>query len=338
MSKNRKKKANLKSSILILLLMAILLTASTYAWFTANKTVRVSTLNVNVQAQNGLQISADGEKWKSVLDLADITPDTIVNTYPTSANQIPTVLESVSTAGLIDTAGAKGMMNMYYGKIEADDALGKLTATKEPAETNGTEGKYIAFDMFLRVYKETAITLTENSGVTYVGDNDKGLQNASRVAFCFQGTKPVGTPASELQGLYGATDFGEEGSTTYIWEPNSDAHTAAGAANADQTYGIETSAGTGQAPVPYYGIKDAITEGIPLDQTNSGSPNESFFVAVDPTWKTNATMTDTTVFTLKAGITKVRVYMWIEGQDVDCENDASGSDIKFDMEFTAQDA
>ena len=81
MSKNRKRKANLKSSILILLLMAILLTASTYAWFTANKTVRVSTLNVNVQAQNGLQISADGEKWKSVLDLADITPDTIVNTY-----------------------------------------------------------------------------------------------------------------------------------------------------------------------------------------------------------------------------------------------------------------
>ena len=29
------------------------------------------------------------------------------------------------------------------------------------------------------------------------------------------------------------------------------------------------------------------------------------------------------VFSLKAGITKVRMYMWIEGQDVDCIANAS---------------
>ena len=38
MSKKRenKRKVDLKSAILLLLLLAILLTASTYAWFTAN--------------------------------------------------------------------------------------------------------------------------------------------------------------------------------------------------------------------------------------------------------------------------------------------------------------
>jgi hypothetical protein len=32
---------------------------------------------------------------------------------------------------------------------------------------------------------------------------------------------------------------------------------------------------------------------------------------------------------LEAGVTKVRIYLWVEGQDVDCENAASGDDITF---------
>ena len=31
----------------------------------------------------------------------------------------------------------------------------------------------------------------------------------------------------------------------------------------------------------------------------------------------------------KTGITKVRIYMWIEGQDVDCENNVTGTDITY---------
>lgn len=42
------------------------------------------------------------------------------------------------------------------------------------------------------------------------------------------------------------------------------------------------------------------------------------------------------VFSLEAGITKVRMYMWIEGQDVDCEDDASGSNIAFDLQLTVK--
>ena len=40
------------------------------------------------------------------------------------------------------------------------------------------------------------------------------------------------------------------------------------------------------------------------------------------------------IFALSAGVTKVRVYMWIEGQDVDCENNASGTDISYNLQFT----
>ena len=45
MKKESKRKTSIKSSILILLLIAILLISSTYAWFTANKTVTISDIN-----------------------------------------------------------------------------------------------------------------------------------------------------------------------------------------------------------------------------------------------------------------------------------------------------
>ena len=36
-------------------------------------------------------------------------------------------------------------------------------------------------------------------------------------------------------------------------------------------------------------------------------------------------------------ITKVRIYFWVEGQDVDCENNASGGDISLKLQFSLND-
>ena len=107
MSKKSKEKKNLKSSLLILLLLAILLIASTYAWFTANRTVTISSLEVNVQAQNGLQISTDAEDWKAVITSEDI----LTGAYVGNTNKIPVSMAPVSTDGTV----ADGNMNMFYG-------------------------------------------------------------------------------------------------------------------------------------------------------------------------------------------------------------------------------
>ena len=42
------------------------------------------------------------------------------------------------------------------------------------------------------------------------------------------------------------------------------------------------------------------------------------------------------VIRLSAGVTKIRVYMWVEGQDVDCENNASGTDISYNVQLSTQ--
>ena len=39
-------------------------------------------------------------------------------------------------------------------------------------------------------------------------------------------------------------------------------------------------------------------------------------------------------FHIDEGVTKVRIYMWVEGQDVDCEDKASGGSLSYNLSFS----
>lgn len=123
--------------------------------------------------------------------------------------------------------------------------------------------------------------------------------------------------------------------TADIWEPNYDTHTAKGVAAARDTYGVTTTTTNG-AKIPYFGIKDIIpVNTVPMKQSTTTNPNETYFDSVTTKWHTAAANSTNFEFgKLTAGVTKIRVYMWVEGQDVDCENSASGATINFDLQFT----
>ena len=70
--------------------------------------------------------------------------------------------------------------------------------------------------------------------------------------------------------------------------------------------------------------------------TLTTSPSADHFAKVTTAWSTPQTMTAQDYGNLKAGITKIRVYMWVEGQDVDCENGASGTDIAYTIQFSTK--
>lgn len=333
---NNKEKKNKRSRRILLLLMLMLTTSgllavSSYAWFTANKNVTVSTLNVNVQAQNGIQISTNGTTWKSVISNADITGAHA--TYNSSVNQIPTTMEPVSTGG---NANAQGQLEMFLGVVTADAAGDfKLTATKQTdQEENGptATGKYIAFDLFFKVDADTPIYLTTESKVTTPDVTDNGIQNAARVAFGILGNTTAGSDLSTIQGLNAGT-----GSRYYIWEPNNNLHSAASITHAKDTYGLTISDNHATA-IPYSGIIKDITSdnNVKVGEANATS-HSTLFKDVTPDYSTKAGADFSAyvqMFTLTKGVTKVRVYMWIEGQDVDCQNGASGSNADFDLKFS----
>lgn len=323
MNKKSKRKNDLRSSIVLLLILLLLLISSTYAWFTANQTVKISSLDVNIAAENGLQISTDATTWKAI-----ISNDDIINAYEGNPNIIPTKIVPVSTVGEIDSS--TGYMKMFLGTVGADDAgVYKLTADQS-AENSGN---FIAFDIYLKVDENTDLKLTTNSGVVKKGESDSGIKQASRIAFCVQGNSPSGTAPDTVKALKNAVSFGDASSTVYIWEPNADLHTDAAVGHARDTYGITTDATNDAAVLTYNAIKADIETGVELDSSDA-----NYFNSMTPTYQTKSTAegvmeAEQQIFSLKAGVTKVRVYMWIEGQDVDCENTASGTDISYNIEM-----
>lgn len=326
--RENQRKRKIFLAILMILFTGIVLTASTYAWFTANQTVTVEQIDVNVAASNGLQISVDGQNWKPYISKADIIG--AQTTYAGAINQVPTTMVPTSTVGATDAT--TGFMNMYKGEIVAGGAevnnANILTATQSVETNSTTTGDFIAFDLFFQLTEAKQIYLTDNASVKAKG-NSKGIENAARVAFVLEGNTANGSALATIQGL-------KTPETPIIWEPNYDTHTAAAVNNASSVY--QQTISTTSAQLPYYGVKAPISaaSNVVLNSTDA-----TYFQQVSPQISTTSAGISTdayaTAFQLQAGITKVRIYMWIEGQDVDCENDASGSDLSYNLQFSILD-
>lgn len=340
MKKTSKVKNELRHSILLLLLLAILLISSTYAWFTSNQVVSVTALDVNVEAKNGLQISLDAVNWKTIIQSSDIANVTLDATYPTNVNQVPKILEPVSTDGILDASG-NGFLKMFYGIIKTTDTSNGeyVLASQKRVETKrGTSNSFIAFDLFLKVNLETQLYISKDSKVVFKDAQSKGMENATRVALVVEGNALETELLTDIQGLK-TTDS----SNVYIWEPNYDVHTAPAIANARNTYGITTSQ-VGADRISYDGISTTIYSDRKVLLGNANATMFPDLFNPIPTEKIYETPLDFAnqlknkqIFKIQPGITKVRVYMWIEGQDVDCENYASGSNISYELKLTSLD-
>ena len=171
---NHKKSRRLLLLLLLLCFTGVILTTSTYAWFTSNETVAVNTITVNIAAQNGIQVSTDGTNWKSIIQTTDITSAS--NTYAAAVNQLPQSLEPVSSAL---TVTDDGKMDMFYGQVAANDAGDWYLSANKSVEANGTTGKFIAFDLFIKSDTTSNFYMTPNSKVTTADEDDKGIKNAS---------------------------------------------------------------------------------------------------------------------------------------------------------------
>lgn len=325
-----KKKADKRRKLALfpLFFSFILFITTSYAWFSSNRVVSVDSLDVHVQADGGLEVSTDAINWKQVVTVQDIM-DAHQN-YRNSVNQIPYQLNPVSSGGTING----GYLELFKGQATNTNSTDFILVAERSQETESfgeeSEGDFIAFDLFFRTTNNKELYLSSNSQVTYLGETSKGIENAARVAFLNEGNS--GDSAGAAQGLNGANK-------AYIWEPNYDTHTPYGVENAQKIYGITTSQ-TGGSLLPYDGvIREILTSSHVLLQNANSATYPDLFRRVNVDISTpKSGSTNQKMFDLEPSITKVRIYMWLEGQDVDCEDNASYGDISFRLEFTTNPA
>lgn len=360
--RKKRSKKRLLLLLLLLLMTGIMLSTSTYAWFTSNRTVTVDDIDVEVSVGGGLQLSVDGTSWKSIITGDDIS--SAINTYSAATNQMPSIMTPVSTAA---KSLNNGYLSMWKGDIETSETttnLGEyiLTTTdvstvtdssvEEPGANTGKNGHFVMFDLFVRLDEKgdanVPIYLTKSSDVIVTdGAADLGTQNSARVAFINQGSVANGSSLTDIQGLV-TTDV----SKVQIWEPNFDAHTDTGIANAYTYYnssenGDAYNKAVAKSQLTYYGVTSKIETANDIILSNANETNgkvggSAAFGAVTPGLKTSKGWATETAY-LKLldltpqTITKLRVYFWVEGQDVDNENNASGGSITLKLSFSLND-
>ena len=360
--KEKRSKKKLLLLLLLLILTGVLLSTSTYAWFTSNRTVTVEDINVNVAASSGIQISADGIEWKSIITNADLR--NAHTTYPAATNQLPATLRPVSTAAKTLN---NGYLSMWLGTVSTSETStnkGKyilstqdVSVVKDNSDSTavsgsnaGAFGNFVMFDLFIRLDDSTSaadvaqsLYLTTGSNVVnQTGSTDLGTQNSARVAFINEGTASTGASGSDIQALVTTS-----ASNVIVWEPNYDAHTPTGLSNAYSYYN-DTNSGeqyteatkSPAVQVPYFGTIGAvaIADDVLLSKANE-TDNSTKFASITPSLATTADWTsghsyEELITMLPNNVVKLRIYFWIEGQDIDCENHASGGNITLKLQFS----
>lgn len=338
------RKGNLLTAFFMVLICFITLITASYAWFTQNTGVVLDNITINVKAKGGIQISSEAATWKTSLSNEDIRTG-----YPNHLNRIPETLIAVSSGGNVDTTERyRGLLQLYAGDVVGGGLTGynlistrtsgyqygtcsnSTTATYETCTgtwvNDTTSGDFISFDIFIQATTETPLYLTRESNVI-AADADAGLKNASRIAFIVEGNLATGAAALDAQRL-------RNGTTSIIWEPNNNAHTASAITNGTSNYGytlanLNTSTVIGN----YQGVisEFSITDNVPINGNNP-----TYFKTITPDISTGTTHNTIEITNLQAGVTKIRVYAWIEGQDIDCENDASGSSVTYTIGFSSK--
>ena len=327
-NKKKQKKQRLFYLLLLLLITTISLSTSTYAWFTTNRMVEVDLLDVSVRAQGGIEISVDGTSWKSKVLLEDLKNAS--EKYETNQNQIPFVLEPVSTIGELEDGKIKMFKGSAINNSSGKYTLEAIRTNEEQSFGEESSGIFITFDLFLKTNSNTNLYLTPESNAKYLGEKSVGIENAVRFAFVEEGTTTTTASLNTIQNLKT-----NDNSKVYIWEPNYDTHTEYGISNARDVYGLNIS--NPSTPLSYDGVSKEINKNNNITTDKASANNyPNYFKKVNVKYYTkNGFDTNTEIFTLKAGITKIRVYMWVEGQDVDCENNASIGNMSLNLQFSA---
>lgn len=322
-------------SIMVIFFLGILLIFSAYAWFSTSLNVKIKTFNMVVSRNSGLSISFDAINYGKSIEISeDMLINKLVETYPTNLSQW-------SSNGLIPIS-SPGIMNsnsyffdIYQSsgvkyKTKDENKKGYITTKLVKETKRNAFNKFIAFDLFLKnetgspisdnlfLEQETRFIMTSDSNEEMVG-----LVNSARIGFVKVGSVPHNTPVNTIQSLQCNNNC-----KSIIYEPNSMNHSAMSIERAKK-FGINLK---DQNEFPTFAYKKA---GGPFEliDTISGSVGLDYnYFKEQETISTEAF--NEPLFEIPDGVTKMRVYVWIEGQDIDSlETDSEGAEVSISISF-----
>ena len=329
------RKRNIFITIFLIFVFAVLLIVSSYAWFSTTLNVKIKTFNMVVTRNDGLSISHDAVTYGNYIEISrDLLYDNLAKTYPghrTIWNQ--NGLIPVSTNGnssrnsyFFDVYTTTGIFYKDFAKRTDGHVTTKLYNQSSPKKYS----YFLSFDIFF--FNDTGSPVADNlyfdSGTGFVINEEldeqmQGLVNSLRIGIIKVGSLPATATSSEVQNIQCNNDC-----EAIIFEPFRTQHENMAIENAAK-YGIRVVDGE---EFPTYANVNAVVK-KPIKDIISGSDSldtENF--------KLQHTITEDDfaepLFTVPDGYTKARIYVWIEGQDIDSlETMSSGTNVDLSVNF-----
>ncbi len=319
MFKNSQKSRAFLASVAMLALSAIVITTASFAWFTLGRNAMASNLDLKITKQGeGIQISANTNAFTDTLTFEDLNgtattgfqaPSEDYNFFPAqvspssskfSLNQLPAFF-----TGGIDRA-TKTLESFASTSSDGVDIYGKSGAE---VPSNGKRAGFYAFDVFIN-YTATegneAQVKINQSEITVKNDESDGTQaiaettNAMRIGFVNCGVvTPSANPAQATSG----TD-------AIIFATNADARNT--------------------TPLASTGLSGELNDddfNVSSSQAGEITVANAYDCEVD-TGAEDATLT------LQSGINRIRVYVWMEGQDAACTDKLQSQLVSANLVFT----
>lgn len=339
-SGEKRKKVNKKVLLLVTFFTALLLSVATYAWLSTSLNVKIKFFEMSVASDSGLFISLDGIDFS---DSVVVSMDSIITdlrqTYPNHVNQWSVGgLWPVSTNGIRDANSDK--FDIYAGQLVRTKAYNPngsvkrlLNAISHPELEASAINSFISFDVFLKNAtgspKPDNLYFDDDTGIYYEDNTSEeikelmnGIMNSMRIGVIKIGSVPHNTPPVTLQNLKCNNSC-----EMVIYEPNSLNHSESSIENA-LNHGIVLVDGV---YTPTYAM---IREGTYLEHEN-GHPGTGIPL-IETHFALQNTITDfeEAIFKIPNGLSKFRVYVWLEGQDIDSlETFSRGAAIEIVVNF-----
>lgn len=353
--KNKVKKINKTSKIVFITFLSIIVFVfATYAWFTGITVVTIEDFSVKIQASEGLNISLDADTFDSEINIgeAEITTDLINYENNTNSWLKDKNFRPISTIGQVNENTSR--LNLFQKKALIGRNNGYELITKSVDNSVEEKSGYVVFDIFLKNQtsdinvkysdnynhaEDEPIYLTYDSAVS-LDDEEvgmEGIENSVRIAFVQIGRVPLRTNYVSTQNISCKSSHSvslcnkNRGETWNIWEPNDIKHTEDSINHFDRfcflrenenTYGEKCQQIDNDEYVYTYAVKDEISKDEHVniyDGLNGYLSNQLSKMEYFKDSDKEKTMHDReAIFYLaKNSITKLRVYIYMEGQDID---------------------
>ena len=294
-------------TVAMMLIAVVTLTGVTYAWFSESDEANVNGLEMSVvQTEGGVYISTTPSDPASFGTSVTIAPETDEIFLP------------VSTAGEFydDEGDNYGMMKFFEGGLTYPN---DTTVTSKEVTPGSRKGYY----MFSEVYFDNstgASPITVSLDGTEVSPTQGGTYThlATRIAIATYGSISLETYDNGA----GVDQFPTMPTGVQIYENNASTHTQSGK---NEYKMLITSATVFDKTYEYYALNRATT---PEENGADGTVGINRFSTDGKNLTKMSTKTDPKAVTItipEGSYYKIGVYVWIEGQDADCQNNIAGN-------------